>query len=103
MLIVKQPVQLELRQPALAKTPTVVRADRQWQLLQPILLDSAMAWLDPGGKHGWAPPKSPMNSIEPICAALNLCRFLMIRERADTTNATQVHTSTSVCGVSDKQ
>ena len=72
--------------------PTVpLYADRQWQLLQPILLGSAMAWLDPKGKHGWAPPESPINNVEPICAALNLCRFLMIREKANITNLTQVH------------
>lgn len=65
-------------------------ADRQWQLLQPMLVDSAMAWLDPNGKHGWAPPESPMDNIEPICAALNLCRFLILRETASNSNITQV-------------
>ena len=73
-------------------------ADRQWQLLQPILLDSAMAWLDPSGKYGWAPPESPMNNIEPICSALNLCRFLMIREKINSTNVTLVYIHASVCG-----
>lgn len=76
-------------------------ADRQWQLLQPILLDSAMAWLDLKGKHGWAPPNSPINNAEPICAALNLCRFLMIKEKANNTNLTQVNTSAAVCGCCD--
>ena len=66
------------------------RADRQWQLLQPLLLNSAMAWIDPDGKHGWAPPQSPVDHIEPICAALNLCRFLLIREEANGTELTQV-------------
>lgn len=56
-----------------------------------------MAWLDPSGKHGWAPPESPMNNIEPICAALNLCRFLLIREKANSTSLTQVYTSAPVC------
>ena len=65
-------------------------ADGQWQLLRPMLLTAALEWIDPHGLHGWAPPNSIMSSIEPICSALNLCRFLLLREQAHSSNVTEV-------------
>lgn len=41
---------------------------------------------------------SPMSNIEPICAALNLCRFLILREIANNSNITQVCISALLCG-----
>ncbi len=65
-------------------------ADGQWQLLRPMLLSAAMDWIDPHGSHGWTAPNSIMSSIEPICSALNLCRFLLLREQAHSSNYTEV-------------
>ena len=65
-------------------------ADEEWQLLQPMLLKSVLAWLDPHGSHGWAPPSSIMENVEPICSALNLCRFLLLCEQAQISNLTEV-------------
>ena len=65
-------------------------ADGQWQLLRPMLLSAALDFLEPHGSHGWAPPNSITNSIEPICSALNLCRFLLLREQAHSSNYTEV-------------
>jgi len=65
-------------------------ADGQWQLLRPMLLTAALDWIDPHGSHGWAPPNSIMSSIEPVCSALNLCRFLLLREQAHSSNYTEV-------------
>lgn len=62
----------------------------EWNLLQPLLLSSALAWLDPHGSHGWALPNSIMSNIEAICSALNLCRFLLLREQATGSNLTEV-------------
>ena len=49
-----------------------------------------MAWIEPHGLHGWAPPASLADNIEPLCAALNLSRFLLIREQSNSTDLTQV-------------
>ena len=65
-------------------------ADEQWQLLQPLLLDSALAWLEPHGKHGWAPPNAIHDNPEPICAALNLVSFLFWCEQAQHSTHTKV-------------
>ncbi|KAL0029559.1 hypothetical protein WJX79_004304 [Trebouxia sp. C0005] len=65
-------------------------SDGQWQLLRPMLLTAAMDWIDPHGSHGWGPPNSIMSSIEPICSALNLCRFLLLREQAHSSNWTEI-------------
>lgn len=67
-----------------------LNADGQWHLLRPMLLSAALDWIDPHGSHGWAPPNSTTNSIEPICSALNLCRFLLLREQAHSSNHTEV-------------
>ena len=56
-----------------------------------MLLESLLAWIDPHGSHGWAPPSSLMKNVEPICAALNLCRFLLLREGAHNSNWTEVN------------
>lgn len=75
-------------------------SDGQWQLLRPMLLTAALEWIDPRGLHGWAPPNSIMSSIEPICSALNLCRFLLLREQAHSSNVTEIRSSSSLTGLS---
>ncbi len=54
-----------------------------------MLLLAALDWIDPHGSHGWA-PNSIMSNVEPICSALNLCRFLLLREQAHSSNHTEV-------------
>ncbi|KAL0053374.1 hypothetical protein WJX82_004863 [Trebouxia sp. C0006] len=71
-------------------------SDGQWQLLRPMLLSAALDFLEPHGSHGWAPPNSITNSIEPICSALNLCRFLLLREQAHSSNYTEIRSSSSL-------
>lgn len=63
-------------------------ADVHWQQLCPTLLDSVLAWIDPQGQHGWT--QGLLEGLEPLCAALNLCRFLLLRECGQQSNLTGV-------------
>ncbi|KAL0033763.1 hypothetical protein WJX77_004457 [Trebouxia sp. C0004] len=75
-------------------------SDGQWQLLRPMLLKAALDWIDPHGSHGWTPPNSIMSSVEPMCSALNLCRFLLLREQAHSSNHTEIRSSSSLAALS---
>lgn len=54
---------------------------QQWQELEPALLPLIRAWLEPHGSHGWHEPAGVLRNAEPICAALNLLKLLLLRAK----------------------
>ncbi|CAL8468738.1 g8278 [Coccomyxa elongata] len=56
-------------------------AVQQWHELEPALLPLIRAWLEPHGSQGWRGPSGVLRYAEPICAALNLFKLLLLRAR----------------------
>lgn len=69
-----------LRPYACAETQIARTAAQQgWCELEPALLPLIQSWLEPHGAHGWHDPAGVLCNAEPICAALNLYKLLLIR------------------------
>lgn len=54
---------------------------QHWHELEPALLPLIRAWLEPHGSQGWRVPSGVLRCAEPICAALNLFKLLLLRAR----------------------
>lgn len=66
-----------------------------WETLSSRILEAALDWLSPNGKRSPRSVEGVTEKAEALCSALNLLRFLLLREGTDETN----HTGVSLSGV----
>ncbi|KAK9847915.1 hypothetical protein WJX84_011794 [Apatococcus fuscideae] len=55
-------------------------ASADWTVIRPRLLPVLEAWILPDGACGWATPATLIEHAEPLCAALNLLRLLLLHD-----------------------
>ena len=68
-----------------------------WAKLRLRLLPTALAWLGGYADFGDDTGKALMRKGEAVCAALNLYRYMLLRESQDQTNFTGVQPSITPC------